>query len=68
MNTRVAQRNDSISGGGSGALEIFGGLGLDQKKLMHLQESVQETSSQSVVVAVDRVFTGLLIIQLQSCD
>lgn len=35
-----------------------GGLMLDQKKIASLQESMGETSSQSVVVAVDRIFTG----------
>ena len=31
---------------------------LDPKKLLSFQESVGETSSQSIVVAVDRIFTG----------
>ncbi|GAB6029023.1 Brefeldin A-inhibited guanine nucleotide-exchange protein 1 [Chamberlinius hualienensis] len=31
---------------------------LDQKRIASLQESMGETSSQSVVVAVDRIFTG----------
>ena len=31
---------------------------LDQKRMASLQESMGETSSQSVVVAVDRIFTG----------
>jgi len=31
---------------------------LDPKKLLIFQESVGETSSQSIVVAVDRIFTG----------
>ncbi|XP_054711883.1 brefeldin A-inhibited guanine nucleotide-exchange protein 1-like [Uloborus diversus] len=35
-----------------------GGVPLDQKKIAILQESMNETSSQSVVVAVDRIFTG----------
>jgi hypothetical protein len=30
----------------------------DPKMMAHLQESMGETSSQSVVVAVDRIFTG----------
>lgn len=30
----------------------------EQKKLAHIKESMGETSSQSVVVAVDRIFTG----------
>ncbi|XP_028850185.1 brefeldin A-inhibited guanine nucleotide-exchange protein 2 isoform X2 [Denticeps clupeoides] len=32
--------------------------GPDRRQMAHLQESVGETSSQSVVVAVDRIFTG----------
>uniref|UniRef100_A0A8C5AAW9 SEC7 domain-containing protein n=1 Tax=Gadus morhua TaxID=8049 RepID=A0A8C5AAW9_GADMO len=38
----------------------LGGLvgGQDRRQMAHLQESVGETSSQSVVVAVDRIFTG----------
>lgn len=31
---------------------------LDSKAMAHFQESMGETSSQSVVVAVDRIFTG----------
>ena len=31
---------------------------IDSKAMAHLQESMGETSSQSVVVAVDRIFTG----------
>ena len=31
---------------------------LDHKSMDRLQESIGETSSQSVVVAVDRIFTG----------
>uniref|UniRef100_A0A915I2T7 SEC7 domain-containing protein n=1 Tax=Romanomermis culicivorax TaxID=13658 RepID=A0A915I2T7_ROMCU len=34
------------------------GLQYDQRKMPNLQESLNETSSQSVVVAVDRIFTG----------
>ncbi|XP_037271150.1 ADP ribosylation factor guanine nucleotide exchange factor Sec71 isoform X1 [Rhipicephalus microplus] len=34
------------------------GLPMDQKQMAMLQESMGETSSQSVVVAVDRIFTG----------
>ncbi|XP_069507381.1 brefeldin A-inhibited guanine nucleotide-exchange protein 2 [Ambystoma mexicanum] len=36
---------------------IVGG-GVDKKQMASIQESVGETSSQSVVVAVDRIFTG----------
>uniref|UniRef100_A0A8B9LIK1 ADP-ribosylation factor guanine nucleotide-exchange factor 2 (brefeldin A-inhibited) n=1 Tax=Astyanax mexicanus TaxID=7994 RepID=A0A8B9LIK1_ASTMX len=32
--------------------------GQDRRQMAHIQESVGETSSQSVVVAVDRIFTG----------
>ncbi|KAL4655414.1 brefeldin A-inhibited guanine nucleotide-exchange protein 2-like isoform X1 [Arapaima gigas] len=32
--------------------------GQDRRQIAHIQESVGETSSQSVVVAVDRIFTG----------
>ncbi|XP_013378695.1 brefeldin A-inhibited guanine nucleotide-exchange protein 1 isoform X2 [Lingula anatina] len=32
--------------------------GIDQKRMDKIQESMGETSSQSVVVAVDRIFTG----------
>ncbi|XP_076840652.1 LOW QUALITY PROTEIN: brefeldin A-inhibited guanine nucleotide-exchange protein 2 [Brachyhypopomus gauderio] len=32
--------------------------GPDRRQMAHIQESVGETSSQSVVVAVDRIFTG----------
>ncbi|XP_030068916.1 brefeldin A-inhibited guanine nucleotide-exchange protein 2 isoform X1 [Microcaecilia unicolor] len=50
----------------SSAGEEFMGLGLgtlvgggvDKKQIASIQESVGETSSQSVVVAVDRIFTG----------
>nr|CAB3222754.1 brefeldin A-inhibited guanine nucleotide-exchange protein 1 [Phallusia mammillata] len=33
-------------------------FGMEQKKLATIQESMGETSSQSIVVAVDRIFTG----------
>ena len=39
------------------AFSPFSGV-LDPKKLLSFQESVGETSSQSIVVAVDRIFTG----------
>ncbi|KAK3091259.1 hypothetical protein FSP39_018373 [Pinctada imbricata] len=38
--------------------EVIAGGGLDSKRLASLQEQMGETSSQSVVVAVDRIFTG----------
>ncbi|XP_065062368.1 brefeldin A-inhibited guanine nucleotide-exchange protein 2-like isoform X1 [Rhopilema esculentum] len=37
--------------------DLHGGV-IDAKRLSSLQESVGETSSQSIVVAVDRIFTG----------
>ncbi|KAM4622378.1 brefeldin A-inhibited guanine nucleotide-exchange protein 2 [Discoglossus pictus] len=39
-------------------LGTFVGVGVDKKQMASIQESVGETSSQSVVVAVDRIFTG----------
>ena len=39
---------------------------LDQKRMASLQESMGETSSQSVVVAVDRIFTGTLDLSMIS--
>uniref|UniRef100_A0A3B3ZMZ8 SEC7 domain-containing protein n=1 Tax=Periophthalmus magnuspinnatus TaxID=409849 RepID=A0A3B3ZMZ8_9GOBI len=57
-------REPSIRGLPSGT-EDFMPLGLgglvgsqDKRQMAHIQESVGETSSQSVVVAVDRIFTG----------
>ncbi|KAM4610332.1 brefeldin A-inhibited guanine nucleotide-exchange protein 2 [Polymixia lowei] len=60
----VRDRETSIKGFPSGTEEFMplglGGLvgGQDRRQMAHLQESVGETSSQSVVVAVDRIFTG----------
>ncbi|XP_072259359.1 brefeldin A-inhibited guanine nucleotide-exchange protein 2 isoform X2 [Pyxicephalus adspersus] len=42
---------------GIGLGTLVGG-GVDRKQIASIQESVGETSSQSVVVAVDRIFTG----------
>ncbi|XP_063814964.1 brefeldin A-inhibited guanine nucleotide-exchange protein 2 isoform X2 [Pseudophryne corroboree] len=42
---------------GIGLSNLVGG-GVDKKQMASIQESVGETSSQSVVVAVDRIFTG----------
>ncbi|CAN2389838.1 Dimerisation and cyclophilin-binding domain of Mon2, partial [Pristimantis euphronides] len=42
---------------GLGLGTLVGG-GVDKKQMASIQESVGETSSQSVVVAVDRIFTG----------
>uniref|UniRef100_A0A674C218 ARF guanine nucleotide exchange factor 2 n=1 Tax=Salmo trutta TaxID=8032 RepID=A0A674C218_SALTR len=39
-----------------GLVTLVGGP--DRRQMAHIQESVGETSSQSVVVAVDRIFTG----------
>ncbi|CAN8026161.1 unnamed protein product [Ixodes persulcatus] len=67
-----AGQGSSVFGGGSGGhgggasqdsvldpMELTRpGLPMDQKRMALLQESMGETSSQSVVVAVDRIFTG----------
>ncbi|XP_054602182.1 brefeldin A-inhibited guanine nucleotide-exchange protein 2 isoform X2 [Nothobranchius furzeri] len=60
----VRDREASIRGLPPGT-EEFMPLGLgnlvgsqDKRQMAHIQESVGETSSQSVVVAVDRIFTG----------
>uniref|UniRef100_A0A3Q1BWK4 SEC7 domain-containing protein n=1 Tax=Amphiprion ocellaris TaxID=80972 RepID=A0A3Q1BWK4_AMPOC len=60
----VRDREAGIKGLPSGT-EEFMPLGLgnlvgsqDKRQMAHIQESVGETSSQSVVVAVDRIFTG----------
>ncbi|MEQ2294180.1 Brefeldin A-inhibited guanine nucleotide-exchange protein 2 [Ameca splendens] len=60
----VRDREGSIRGLPPGT-EEFMPLGLgnlvgsqDKRQIAHIQESVGETSSQSVVVAVDRIFTG----------
>uniref|UniRef100_A0A3B3Y605 SEC7 domain-containing protein n=1 Tax=Poecilia mexicana TaxID=48701 RepID=A0A3B3Y605_9TELE len=60
----VRDREGSIRGLPPGT-EEFMPLGLgnlvgsqDKRQMAHIQESVGETSSQSVVVAVDRIFTG----------
>ncbi|KAJ7332013.1 hypothetical protein JRQ81_014193 [Phrynocephalus forsythii] len=42
---------------GLGLGNLVGG-GVDKRQIASIQESVGETSSQSVVVAVDRIFTG----------
>ncbi|XP_071965840.1 brefeldin A-inhibited guanine nucleotide-exchange protein 1-like [Antedon mediterranea] len=55
----------SSAGGGGAHNDLDAGegavgrmSGLDHKKLAILQEAMGETSSQSIVVAVDRIFTG----------
>ncbi|XP_029010940.1 brefeldin A-inhibited guanine nucleotide-exchange protein 2 [Betta splendens] len=60
----VRDKDVGIKGLPSGT-EEFMPLGLgnlvgsqDKRQMAHIQESVGETSSQSVVVAVDRIFTG----------
>lgn len=40
------------------SLFVFTCTWSDPKKMATIQEQVTETSSQSVVVAVDRIFTG----------
>ncbi|KAM9285417.1 brefeldin A-inhibited guanine nucleotide-exchange protein 2 isoform 2-T3 [Morus bassanus] len=59
------EREGSIKGYASGGEEFMGlglgnlvGSGADKRHMANIQESVGETSSQSVVVAVDRIFTG----------
>ncbi|XP_063064003.1 brefeldin A-inhibited guanine nucleotide-exchange protein 2 [Engraulis encrasicolus] len=60
----VREREGSLKGFPSGTEEFMplglGSLvgGQDRRQMAHIQESVGETSSQSVVVAVDRIFTG----------
>uniref|UniRef100_A0A673M728 Brefeldin A-inhibited guanine nucleotide-exchange protein 2-like n=1 Tax=Sinocyclocheilus rhinocerous TaxID=307959 RepID=A0A673M728_9TELE len=58
----VREQGGSIKGFPSGGEEFMplGTLvgGPDKRQMAHIQESVGETSSQSVVVAVDRIFTG----------
>ncbi|XP_067836411.1 brefeldin A-inhibited guanine nucleotide-exchange protein 1 isoform X2 [Heptranchias perlo] len=62
----VRGRAGSVSGSRDQAADEFLGLGLgtlvggtlDRKQIASIQESIGETSSQSVVVAVDRIFTG----------
>ncbi|XP_042263782.1 brefeldin A-inhibited guanine nucleotide-exchange protein 2 [Thunnus maccoyii] len=60
----VRDKDGGIKGLPTGT-EEFMPLGLgnlvgsqDKRQMAHIQESVGETSSQSVVVAVDRIFTG----------
>ncbi|XP_077191682.1 brefeldin A-inhibited guanine nucleotide-exchange protein 2 isoform X2 [Paroedura picta] len=59
------EREGSLKGFTSGGEEFMGlglgnlvGGGVDKRQIASIQESVGETSSQSVVVAVDRIFTG----------
>ncbi|XP_062834988.1 brefeldin A-inhibited guanine nucleotide-exchange protein 2 isoform X4 [Anolis carolinensis] len=59
------EREGSHKGFTSGGEEFMGlglgnlvGGGVDRRQIASIQESVGETSSQSVVVAVDRIFTG----------
>lgn len=60
----VRDQGGGIKGFPSGGEEFMPlGLGTlvggpDKRQMAHIQESVGETSSQSVVVAVDRIFTG----------
>uniref|UniRef100_A0A8C5TJW2 ADP ribosylation factor guanine nucleotide exchange factor 2 n=1 Tax=Malurus cyaneus samueli TaxID=2593467 RepID=A0A8C5TJW2_9PASS len=59
------ERESSIKGYASAGEEFMSlglgnlvGSGADKRHMASIQESVGETSSQSVVVAVDRIFTG----------
>ncbi|XP_028926127.1 brefeldin A-inhibited guanine nucleotide-exchange protein 2 isoform X2 [Ornithorhynchus anatinus] len=59
------EREGSLKGYSSTGDEFMGlglgnlvGGGVDKRQMASIQESVGETSSQSVVVAVDRIFTG----------
>uniref|UniRef100_A0A8C5TMT2 ADP ribosylation factor guanine nucleotide exchange factor 2 n=1 Tax=Malurus cyaneus samueli TaxID=2593467 RepID=A0A8C5TMT2_9PASS len=55
------ERESSIKGYASAGEEFMSNLvgsGADKRHMASIQESVGETSSQSVVVAVDRIFTG----------
>ncbi|XP_019365434.1 PREDICTED: brefeldin A-inhibited guanine nucleotide-exchange protein 2 isoform X3 [Gavialis gangeticus] len=59
------EREGSIKSYTSGSEEFMSlglgnlvGGGVDKRQMASIQESVGETSSQSVVVAVDRIFTG----------
>uniref|UniRef100_A0A8C2SDX9 SEC7 domain-containing protein n=1 Tax=Capra hircus TaxID=9925 RepID=A0A8C2SDX9_CAPHI len=55
------EREGSLKGHTLAGEEFMGNLvsgGVDKRQMASLQESVGETSSQSVVVAVDRIFTG----------
>ncbi|XP_043545177.1 brefeldin A-inhibited guanine nucleotide-exchange protein 1 isoform X3 [Chiloscyllium plagiosum] len=62
----VRGREGSVSGSRDQTTDEFLSLGLgtlvsgtvDRKQIASIQESIGETSSQSVVVAVDRIFTG----------
>ncbi|XP_078072414.1 brefeldin A-inhibited guanine nucleotide-exchange protein 1 isoform X4 [Mustelus asterias] len=62
----VRGREGSVSGSRDQSADEFLSLGLgtlvggtvDRKQIASIQESIGETSSQSVVVAVDRIFTG----------
>ncbi|XP_078254240.1 brefeldin A-inhibited guanine nucleotide-exchange protein 1 isoform X1 [Rhinoraja longicauda] len=62
----IRGREGSVSGSRDQTADEYLGLGLgtlsggtvDRKQIASIQESIGETSSQSVVVAVDRIFTG----------
>lgn len=57
----VRNREGSFTGTKDQASDEFVGLvggNVDWKQMASIQESIGETSSQSVVVAVDRIFTG----------
>ncbi|MBN3281274.1 BIG1 protein, partial [Polyodon spathula] len=59
----VRSKEGTITGTKEQTSDEYVGLGLvggnvDRKQIASIQESIGETSSQSVVVAVDRIFTG----------
>ena len=69
IGTGIRPRQVSGSGGNAPVVNVGGLAGsatdglqskgmIDSKKFSSIQESMGETSSQSVVVAVDRIFTG----------
>ncbi|XP_078456727.1 brefeldin A-inhibited guanine nucleotide-exchange protein 1-like isoform X1 [Lampetra planeri] len=62
--TGTSRRREGTASGAGITTDDFTGLGplgggnVDRKQIASIQESIGETSSQSVVVAVDRIFTG----------
>uniref|UniRef100_A0A4W4GKJ3 SEC7 domain-containing protein n=1 Tax=Electrophorus electricus TaxID=8005 RepID=A0A4W4GKJ3_ELEEL len=54
----IRDQGSSVKGFPTGGEEHDGDGFLFVRQMAHIQESVGETSSQSVVVAVDRIFTG----------
>ena len=61
--TKGGNSSKSSSKGGASTQSSSGSInailsGTDAKKIASIQEHVEGTSNQSVVVAVDRIFTG----------